>query len=170
MSSCKYSIRKAEHRWPADWKELAKISFTACSGRAVLSTIIALMPPVSAIKDALGLPLVAEFLFINFAIFVDPVKHIPSINLLVTSASPIIGPSPISNCNESLGTPASYINSTALMAIVGVKSAGLANTALPTDKAATICPVKIANGKFHGEIQTILPRGFDLDNFLASYE
>ncbi len=90
--------------------------------------------------------------------------------MLVTSALPMTGPSPINNCNELFGTPASYISSTARMAIIGVKSAGLANTAFPTDKAAIICPVKIANGKFHGEIQTIFPRGFKLVNLLASNE
>ena len=40
----------------------------------------------------------------------------------------------------------------------GVCSAGLASTALPAASAAAICPVKIASGKFHGEMQANTPR------------
>jgi hypothetical protein len=34
----------------------------------------------------------------------------------------------------------------------------LAITALPAARAATICPVKIASGKFHGLMQAKTPR------------
>ncbi len=40
----------------------------------------------------------------------------------------------------------------------GVCSAGLATTVLPATSAAAIWPMKIARGKFHGEIATKTPR------------
>src|SRR3546814_3632324 len=39
-----------------------------------------------------------------------------------------------------------------------VCSAGLAMTALPAASAAATCPVKIASGKLHGEMQRKTPR------------
>ena len=44
-------------------------------------------------------------------------------------------------------------------AISAVCSAGFASTQLPAANAAAICPVKIASGKFHGEMQTMMPSG-----------
>ena len=41
----------------------------------------------------------------------------------------------------------------------GVCSADLARTALPADNAAAIWPVKIASGKFHGDIHVNIPTG-----------
>ena len=55
------------------------------------------------------------------------------------------------------GTPASYNKLTAKCAIIGVCSAGLARTALPAERAPEICPVKIAKGKFQGEMHVIIP-------------
>ncbi len=62
------------------------------------------------------------------------------------SAAPT-APSPGSSCSAVAGTPALRSRSTAMVAISGVCSAGLASTALPAAKAAAICPVKIARGK-----------------------
>ena len=42
--------------------------------------------------------------------------------------------------------------------MIGVCPAGLANTALPAASAAATCPVKIASGKFHGEMHANTPR------------
>jgi hypothetical protein len=42
-------------------------------------------------------------------------------------------------------------------AIILVFSAGFAKTAFPAANAAAICPVKIANGKFHGLMQVKTP-------------
>ena len=114
------------------------MSRMACSGRAVLSTIIAFKPPVSAIKGADGLPDAAIALLIRFAVVVEPVKHTPSILGLATNVAPISAPVPINNCNALCGTPAAYINSTTRVAMMGVGSAGLANTAFPVAKAAEI--------------------------------
>jgi len=41
---------------------------------------------------------------------------------------------------------------------MGVCSAGLASTGLPAASAAAIWPVKIASGKFHGDMQANGPR------------
>ena len=54
MSSCRHSSRSAEQRWPAEPNALASTSATTCSGSAELSTIIALMPPVSAMNGTIG--------------------------------------------------------------------------------------------------------------------
>ena len=53
------------------------------------------------------------------------------------------------------GTPARCSTRTASAAMSGVCSAGFASTGLPAASAALTCPVKIASGKFHGEIATI---------------
>ena len=50
MSSCRQSSRSAEQRWPAEPNALVSTSVTTCSARAELSTIIVLIPPVSAMN------------------------------------------------------------------------------------------------------------------------
>jgi hypothetical protein len=54
MSSCRQSSRSAEQRWPAEPNALVSTSVTTCSASAELSTIIALMPPVSAMNGMIG--------------------------------------------------------------------------------------------------------------------
>ena len=54
--------------------------------------------------------------------------------------------------------PARCMSLTARAAVSGVCSAGLATTALPAASAPAICPVKMASGKFHGEIAANTPR------------
>ncbi len=49
-SFCMHRIRSAEQRWPALSNAELNASATTCSGSAELSTIIAFMPPVSAIS------------------------------------------------------------------------------------------------------------------------
>ena len=135
------------------------MSRTACSGSAVESTIIALRPPVSAISMASGAAVLASWRSISRATSVEPVKQTPAMRGSAVSGAPTDGPSPGSSCSTSAGTPASCSSATARAAISGVCSAGLASTALPVTSAAAIWPVKIASGKFHGEMQTITPRG-----------
>ena len=67
-------------------------------------------------------------------------------------------PEPGSSCRACRGIPASCSNWTARYAMIGVGSAGLANTALPAARAALTCPVKMARGKFHGLMQAKTPR------------
>ena len=152
-------MRSAEQRCPALWKLEAMMSRTACSGRAVESTIIALRPPVSAISGARGSRFSAMERLMICATSVEPVKQTPATRGSEVSGAPTAGPSPGRSWIAALGTPASCINPTARAAINGVCSAGLAITALPAASAAEIWPVKIARGKFHGLMQTIGPRG-----------
>ncbi len=132
-------------------------SSTTCSGKAVESTIIVLSPPVSAINGTNGPFLAAKVRLILNAVAFDPVKDTPPQKGCSTNAAPT-APSPTTNCNAPCGTPASNINFVASKAIIGVCSAGFAITAFPAINAATTCPVKMANGKFHGLIQTKTPR------------
>src|SRR3546814_3402747 len=60
-------------------------------------------------------------------------------------------------CSSDL-TPASCSNLTASKPTRVVCSAGLASTLLPVARAAATWPMKIANGKFHGEMQANTPR------------
>ncbi len=69
-----------------------------------------------------------------------------------------MSPPPGKNCSAARGTPASMSSFTASKATSGVCSAGLAATLLPATSAAAIWPMKIASGKFHGEMQTKTPR------------
>ena len=55
------------------------MSRTACSGSAVLSTIIAFNPPVSAISGASAAPVSAIARWMRRAVSAEPVKHTPSI-------------------------------------------------------------------------------------------
>ena len=75
--------------------------------------------------------------------------------LFLRTSSPILSPSPNTNCKASLGSPASNNILINLYAIIEVCSAGLAITVFPVKSAAIICPVNIAIGKFHGLIQKI---------------
>ena len=150
-------MRSAEQRWPALWNAEATASRTACSGSAVESTIMALSPPVSAISMASGCAVAAICRSIRRATSMEPVKQTPAIRGSAVSASPAV-PSPISAWTTSFGIPAWYNSSTARAAISGVCSADLATTVLPVTSAAAIWPVKIASGKFHGEMQAITPR------------
>ena len=71
----------------------------------------------------------------------------------------ISGPLVIMRLSCCLGMPALWMSCTAFCAIRQVCSAHLATTVLPQASAAVICPVKIASGKFQGEIQSTIPRG-----------
>ena len=134
------------------------MSRTACSGRAVLSTIMAFRPPVSAIKGAAGCRWAAMARLIPWAVAVDPVKHTPATRASLTRAAPTLAPCPGRNCRALRGTPAVWSNSTARAPMRVVVSAGFAKTPFPAASAAAICPVKMAKGKFHGLIQVNTPR------------
>ena len=141
-SSCRHSSRKAEQRWPAERKADAITSSQTCSGNAVASTIMALMPPVSAIKAAIGPSLAASARWMSRATSVDPVKATPATLAWPVSRPPTL-PSPGTRCSASAGTPAKCSSFTASKAISGVCSAGLATTLLPAASAAVTWPVKI---------------------------
>ena len=142
------------------------MSLTACSGSAVESTTIALMPPVSAISAASGEIFSAIALFIVCAVDVDPVKQIPPIRESSLIAAPTTEPRPGKSCRTGLGTPALCKSLTAIVATIGVGSAGFANTPFPAASAAATCPVKMARGKFQGEMHAITPRAVRFSNDL----
>jgi hypothetical protein len=90
---------------------------------------------------------------------VEPVKQTPAISGDRVSAAPTVAPSPGRNWSAAGGTPASCRSATVRAAISGVCSAGFAMTALPAARQAETWPLKIASGKFQGEMQTMIPRG-----------
>ncbi len=133
------------------------MSLTTCSASAELSTIIAFCPPVSAISGTSGVR-AASACAIALPTAVDPVKATPATRASATSRAPIVSPEPGINASASGGTPAASSVRIACAAISVVCSAGLATTALPAASAAAIWPVKMASGKFHGEMHANTPR------------
>ena len=85
-SSCTNNSRSAEQRWPAERNAEVTTSSATCSGSAVASTIIALMPPVSAISGTIGPSLAASARLIVRATSVEPVKTTPAMSGCATSA------------------------------------------------------------------------------------
>ena len=78
MSSCRQRSRSAEQRWPAERKADVITSSITCSGSAVASTIIALMPPVSAINGTIGPSFAARVRLMARPTSVEPVKATPA--------------------------------------------------------------------------------------------
>jgi hypothetical protein len=92
----------------------------------------------------------------RWAVAVEPVKATPDRRGSEVSAAPVSAP-PGRNWSAVTGTPASRSHWTARWAMSGVCGAGLARTALPMTRAAAIWPVKMARGKFQGEMQAQRP-------------
>ena len=82
------------------------MSRTACSGRAVESTIIAFSPPVSAISGVPGASFSAIVRAMVRAVSVDPVKTTPLTRGSAVRAAPTTLPRPGSSCRADSGTPA----------------------------------------------------------------
>ena len=156
-SSCTKNRRAAEQRWPAESKAERSRSRITCSGSALESAIMALMPPVSAMKGTIGPPRMRAPAGSRWPASLEPVKATPATRVSRTSAAPT-SPAPGSSCSTSAGTPASCSSCVARKAVMGVCSAGLASTGLPAASAAATWPVKIASGKFHGLMQANGPR------------
>ena len=134
------------------------MSRTACSGSAVESTIIALSPPVSAISMASGAAVSASCRSISLATSVEPVKQTPAMRGSAVSGAAdrrAVAGQKLEHVFRHAGLAQQFDGAAA---ISGVCSAGLAMTELPVTSAAAIWPVKMASGKFHGEMQTMAPR------------
>jgi len=58
------------------------------------------------------------------------------------------------------GTPASWVSSANFSAVSGVSEAGLSTIVLPAARAGAIFHDESRNGKFHGTIAPITPRGW----------
>ena len=132
-SSCTQRSRSAEQRCPAERNAEVTTSSVTCSGSAVASTIMALMPPVSAISGTIGPSFAASARLMVQATSVEPVKATPATRASATSAAPAL-PSPITRCSADFAMPASCIRRIAIAAICGVCSAGLAITAIARDE------------------------------------
>ena len=92
-SCCRQSSRSAEQRWPAERKADAITSSITCSGSAVASTIMALMPPVSPISGTIGPLFCASARLIAWPTSVEPVKATPATSRSATRKAPTL-PSP----------------------------------------------------------------------------
>ena len=159
MPSCTHSSRSAEQRWPAERNALATTASTTCSGSAVESTTIALMPPVSAISGTIGPSLAASARWIAFATAVDPVKQTPAVRGCGDQRGADAFAAAVRAARaHRAARPRRAAARPCAAATAGVCSAGFAATLLPATSAATTWPVKIASGKFHGLMQTKTPR------------
>src|SRR5262249_45539338 len=76
-----------------------------CSGSAVASTIIGLMPPGSAISGTMAVCFPASARWVACASSVEPVKATPATRASPTSAAPTL-PSPGKRCSALGGIPA----------------------------------------------------------------
>ena len=88
----------------------------------------------------------------------DPVKAIVATRGSATSRAPS-SPSPGRRLSAPAGTPAPRSASTIASEQPGDCSAGLRHTGLPAASAPAVIPVAIANGKFHGAMTAVTPRG-----------
>src|SRR6267154_1390365 len=125
MSSWRQRSRSAEQRWPAERNAEAITSSVTCSGNAVASTIMALMPPVSAISGTIGPSFAASVRLIRRATSVEPVKTTPATRASAVSAAPTL-PSPSTRCSAEGSTPA---EPSALHLVLGDGKVGAALTA-----------------------------------------
>ncbi len=159
LSSCRHSSRNAEQRWPALPNAEWTASSTTCSGKAVESTIMALMPPVSAISGRIAPSRAASARLSQRPVAVEPVNTTPASAACLSAVSPNTRPTIGKVARAACGTPAACSSSVKASATRGVVSAGLATTVLPVTSAATTWPAKMASGKFHGLMQAHTPRG-----------
>ena len=167
MVACTHSRRRAEQRWPALRKADCITASLTCSGSAVLSTTMALMPPVSAISGTMAPSLAARVRLMILATWVEPVNTTPATPGAATRAAPTVSPGPCSNCTAAVGMPAACSSLMASSATPGVCSAGLASTVLPVLNAAATWPRKMASGKFQGLMQTQGPRAIRRSSLLS---
>jgi len=102
----------------------------------------------------------AEYLRKNLPTSAEPVKATQSTSSCRPSAWPAVSPKPGRTLRTPSGTPASAASSATRTAVSGDCSAGFMTTVLPVASAATVIPVMIARGKFHGAITAATPRGW----------
>ena len=104
-------MRSAEQRWPAEPKAERITSSITCSRWAVVSTNMALRPPVSAMKGRIASRArAARLRLMARAVSVPPVKATPARSGCTTSAAPTVSPGPGSRCSTSSGRPACLNN------------------------------------------------------------
>ena len=112
---------------------------------------MAFFPPVSAESGVTG----ADFAILR-AVSVPPVKIICfTIGEVVSSFK--ASRSVMITCNASLGTPASQKALANNQATGAATVAGFSITVFPPARPATMPPMGMAQGKFHGEITSTVP-------------
>ena len=89
----------------------------------------------------------------------DPVKVMASIPALVTSASPILLPAPITKLNSPAGRSVSAMISANATAEAGTRLAGFHIIAFPKARAGAIFHTAVAVGKFQGLTTATTPTG-----------
>ena len=155
---------QAEHFCPWKPNPLCTTATTASSRSASSSTMIAFLPPISAITrftsrlpgDAVAAVACA---LIASPTAREPVKATSAVSGCETSVGPTSSPRPGRKASAAGGTPASSSISCSRSAISDDCSAGFITTVLPVTSAAVVMPARIASGKFHGAITTATPRG-----------
>src|SRR5206468_4459361 len=91
---------------------------------------------------------------------VPPVKEMVLIFGCAVIAAPTFGPVPCTTLSTPFGRPASRQISHSRYAVIGVSSLGLAMAVLPTAMAGAIFQLNKYSGRFHGEINPAMPRGW----------
>ena len=131
--------------------------FTAASMSASAKTMFGDLPPSSS---EMRLSVEAASRMIPLPTSVEPVKAILSTRGSRTIAMPTLPPGPVTTLKTPSGNPASWVSSANLSAVSGVRDAGLSTTVLPAARAGAIFHDESRNGKFHGTIAPITPRGW----------
>ena len=157
-SSCTKNRRAAEQRWPAESKAERTTSRITCSGSALESAIMALRPPVSAMNGTMAPRRVGQRPLDGPARGVGAgegdARHARVLD--ERGADGAGAGQQMQHARAARPPRAAAV--TARKATIGVCSAGLASTGLPAASAAATWPVKMASGKFHGEMQANGPR------------
>src|SRR5437879_9018544 len=91
---------------------------------------------------------------------VPPVNETVLIFGCAVIAAPTFGPVPWTTLSTPFGNPASRQISHNRYAVIGVSSLGLAIAVLPTAMAGAIFQLSKYSGRFHGEINHAIPRGW----------
>lgn len=97
---------------------------------------------------------------IALPVVVSPVKLRASTPGCEVMADPAAsGPNPWTMFSTPGGSPASWLISPSVLAVMGVNSAGFATTVLPQARAGPSFQVMSRSGKFHGVMQPTTPTG-----------
>ena len=90
---------------------------------------------------------------------VEPVNETLSTSGCVAIASPTTGPSPVTRLNTPFGSPASWMMSARMKALIGATSLGFNTTVQPAASAGATFSAIWNSGKFHGVIAPTTPTG-----------
>ena len=157
-SSCTKNRRAAEQRWPAESKAERTRSRITCSGSALESAIMALMPAGLGDEGHDGAAPRGERLLDRPARLVGAGEGDAGNARILDQGGTDRRRRPAADAAHRPARRPRAAAAVARKAAIGVCSAGLASTGLPAASAAATWPVKIASGKFHGLMQANGPR------------